>query len=173
MEMSEKISVLFDGDQKKISSPIDLLTITPIEQNTSAKLTALIKKQTGCEIKFHLDGGNHTKELKEKQTSDLAKKYLKYYKENVFYLPQNIPEDIIWDEEFATNLLKLLHPTKDLSTIIKKATNAKDLIFNFCQECYGETSQYESTILQFTTNWLNKEDDNYLFMCDLINKLKK
>lgn len=172
MEISANTSVFFDGDQKKVAFPIDLLTITPNEQDTSAKLIALIKKQTGCEIKFHLDGGNQAKDLKEKQTSDLAKKYLEYYKENVYYLPENIPEDIIWDEEFATKLLKLFHPTKDISTIIKKATNAKDLIFNFCQECYGENNQYESTILQFTTNWLNKEDDNYIFICNLIKNLK-
>lgn len=172
MEISENTSVFFDGDQKKVAFPIDLLTITPNEQDTSAKLIALIKKQTGCEIKFHLDGGNQAKDLKEKQTSDLAKKYLEYYKENVYYLPENIPEDIIWDEEFATKLLKLFHPTKDISTIIKKATNTKDLIFNFCQECYGENNQYESTILQFTTNWLNKEDDNYIFICNLIKNLK-
>lgn len=172
MEISENTSVFFDGDQKKVAFPIDLLTITPNEQDTSAKLVALIKKQTGCEIKFHLDGGNQSKDLKEKQTSDLAKKYLKYYKENVFYLPENLPEDIIWDEEFAEKLLKLFHPNKDISTIIKKATNSKDLIFNFCQECYGENSQYESTILQFTTNWLNKEDENYIFICNLIKNLK-
>lgn len=172
MEISENTSVFFDGDQKKVAFPIDLLKITPNEQDTSAKLIALIKKQTGCEIKFHLDGGNQAKDLKEKQISDLAKKYLEYYKENVFYLPENIPEDIIWDDEFAEKSLRLLHPTKDLSTIRKNATNSKDLISNFCQEYYGEKSQYESIVLQFTTNWLNKEDENYLFICTLIKKLK-
>lgn len=172
MELSENTYVFFDGDQKKVTLPIDLHTITTNEQNTSAKLIALIKKQTGCEIKFYLDGGNQAKDLKEKQTSDLAKKYLEFYKENVFYLPENIPEDIIWDEEFAINLFKLFHPTKDIYTIIEKSTNSKELIFNFCMECYGDKSQYESTILQFTTNWLNKEDENYIFICNLINKLK-
>lgn len=172
MEISENTSVFFDGDQKKVAFPIDLLKTTPNEQDTSAKLIALIKKQTGCEIKFHLDGGNQGKDLKEKQTSDLAKKYLEFYKKNVFYLPENIPEDIIWDEKFAKKLLKLFHPTKDISTIIEKSTNSKNLIFNFCQECYGENSQYESTILQFTTNWLNKEDQNYIFICNLIKNLK-
>jgi predicted ATPase len=172
MEISDNTFVLFDGDEKKLSAHIDLSTIPPNEQDTSAKLLALIKEQVGCDIKFHQDGGNQAKDLKEKQNSDLAKKYLEYYKENVFYLPENIPEDIIWDEEFAEKLLKLFHPTKDISTIIKKATNSKDLIFNFCQECYGENSQYESTILQFTTNWLNKEDENYIFICNIIKNLK-
>lgn len=172
MEISENTTVFFDGDQQKVPSLIDLSTIAPNEQDTSAKLIEFIKTQTGCEIKFHLDGGNQGKELKEKQTLDLAKKYLDFYNKNVFYLPENIPEDIIWDEVFAENFLKLLQPTKDFSTIIESAKNSKDKIFKFCTECYGENSLFESTILQFTTNWLNKEDENYTYICDLLEKLK-
>lgn len=172
MEVSENTFVIFDGDEKNRSSHIDISTIPTNEQDTSAKLLALIKEQIGCGITFHLDGGNQGKDLKEKQIYDLAKKYLEYYKENVFYLPEDIPEDIIWDEDFAEKSLKLLHPFKDISTIRKNAKNSKDLISNFCQEYYGEKSQYESIILQLTTNWLNKEDENYTFICDLIKKLK-
>lgn len=172
MEISDNTYVLFDGDQKKLDSLIDLNNIPPNEQDTSAKLKVFIKTQTGCEIKFHLDGGNQSKDLKELQTKNLAIKFLDFYKKNVFYLPLNLPEDIIWDEEFAIKLLNLLQPDKDISTTIESSNNSKELIFNFCKECYGESSQYESTILQFTTNWLNKEDENYIYIKNLINKLK-
>jgi predicted ATPase len=172
MEISSNTFVLFDGDEKKRSNHIDLSTIPPNKQDTSDKLLALIKEQVGCDIKFHLDGGNQSKQLKELQTKKLATKYLEFYKKSVFYLPQNLPEDIIWDEEFAEKLLNLLQPTKDISEVITNSINSKELIFNFCKECYGESSQYESTILQFTTNWLNKEDKNYIYLGDLINKLK-
>ncbi len=172
MEISNNTFVFFDGDEKKLSNHIDLGTIPPNEQDTSAKLLALIKEQVGCDIKFHLDGGNQSKELKELQTKNLAIKYLEFYKKSVFYLPLNLPEDIIWDEEFAEKLLNLLQPNKDISEIITNSNNSKELIFNFCKECYGESSQYESTILQFTTNWLNKEDKNYIYIKDLINQLK-
>ena len=97
---------------------------------------------------------------------------LNFYKEKVFYLPLEIPEDIIWDEEFAKHFLKLLQPEKDISTIIKKSSNSKDMIFNFCMECYGDSNQYESTLIQFITNWLNKEDENYIIIRDIINQLK-
>jgi len=172
MEISPNTYVLFDGDQKKLTTPIDLITIPPNEQNTSDKLKLLIKSQTGCEIKFHLDGGNQPKELKEQQTIDLSKKYLEFYKKNVFYLPLLIPEDIIWDEVFAEKLLKLLHPNKDISVITQKSKNSKDLIFNFCVECYGNSNQFESTLIHFITNWLHKEDVNYCYLTDLINQLK-
>jgi len=172
MEISDNTYVLFDGDQKK-SSAVDLRSTAPNDQDTSVKLKKLIKTQTGCDIKFHLDGGNQPKALKEEQTLELAKKYLDFYRENVFYLPLMIPEDIIWDEKFAKKLLKLLQPQKDISTVIKKSTNSKELIFNFCIECYGESDQYESTIIQFVTNWLNKKDDNFVIIKDLINILKK
>jgi len=172
MEISPDTYILFDGDQKKLTSPIDLSTILPNQQDTSAKLKALIKTQTGCEIKFHLDGGNQSKDIKEQQTIDLSKKYLEFYKENVFYLPLSIPEDIIWDEVFATNLLNLLHPNKDFSVITQKSHNSKDLIFNFCTEFYGDNNQYESILIQFIANWLNKEDENYSYIRSLINQMK-
>jgi predicted ATP-dependent endonuclease of OLD family len=172
MEISANTYVLFDGDQKKLASPIDLSSTPPNEQDTSAKLKKLIISQTGCDIKFYLDGGNQPKALKEQQTLTLAKKYLNFYKKNILYLPLQIPEDIVWDEEFAKQLLKLLHPKKDISIITEKSSNSKDLIFNFCIECYGGSSQYNFTLIQFITNWLNKEDDNYSYIKDLINKLK-
>ena len=172
MEISDNTFVVFDGDEKKLDNHIDLSTIPPIEQNTSSKLLALIKGQIGCDIKFHLDGGNQSKDLKEIQIKESATKYLDFYKKNVFYLPLNIPEDIIWDEQFAGKLLKLFQPNKKISTIITASNNSKELIFNFCKECYGESAQYESTILQFTTNWLNKEDEHYVYIKDLVNTLK-
>jgi predicted ATPase len=172
MEISDNTYVLFDGDQKKTASPIDLSSTPPNEQDTSSKLKELIKKQTGCDIKFHLDGGNQSKEIKEQQTLDLSKKYINFYKEKVFYLPLEIPEDIIWDEEFAKQLLELLQPKKDISSIIKKSGNSKDMIFNFCLECYGDSNQYNSTLIQFITNWLHKEDENYIIIRDLIDQLK-
>lgn len=172
MEITDSTFVIFDGDQKKLQSSIDLNTLPPNQQNTSKKLKALIKSQTGCDIKFYLNGGNQSKELKEKETHSLAKKYLEFYNKNVFYLPLTIPEDIIWDEIFAKKLLKLIQPDKDISTITKISSNSKELIFNFCRECYGESTQYESTILQFVTNWINKEDANYIYIKDLINQLR-
>lgn len=172
MEISKNTYVFFDGDQKKLASPIDLNAIPLNDQDTSTKLLALIKAQVGCDIKFHLDGGNQNKELKEIQIKELAIKFLEFYKTNVFYLPLNIPEDIIWDEEFAIKLLNLIQPNKNISTITSSSNNSKELIFNFCKECYGENNQFESTILQFTTNWLNKEDENYIYISTLINQLK-
>lgn len=164
--------VFFDGDEKKKAKHIDLNTIPPNEQDTSTKLMELIKNQVGCDVKFHLDGGNQNKDIKEEQIKNLAIKYLNYYNQNVFYLPENIPEDIIWDKDFAVKLLSLLHPNKDVSTIENISNNSKDLIFNFSFECYGDSSQYESTLLQFISNWLNKEDENFESITRLLNKLK-
>lgn len=172
MEFGGDTYVLFDGDQKRLDSPIDLSLIPPNEQDTYAKLKVFIKNQTGCEIKFYLDGGNQSREIKEIQHKSLAVKFLEFYKKNVFYLPLNLPEDIIWDKEFAKKLLNLLKPNKNISTIIESSSNSKETLFNFSMEYYGDSSQYESTILQFATNWLNKEDENYDFIVGIINQLK-
>lgn len=172
MEVSDNTYVLFDGDEKKQEEHIDLNTIPPNQQDTSVKLMEIIKNQIGCDIKFHLDGGNQSKEIKEEQVRGLAIKYLEFYNKNVFYLPEKIPEDIIWDKDFAVKLLNLLQPDKNISTIENKSKNSKDLIFNFSIECYGDSSQYQSTLLQFISNWLNKHDENFESISILINKLK-
>lgn len=170
MEISEDTFVLFDGDQKRIEPFIDITTIPPRDQDTSEKLKNLIKDQTGCDIKFHLDGGN---EDNEHQKIELSKKYLNFYKKKVFYFPTSLPEEIIWDKTFAEQLLKLLHPKKEIESLVSKSSNAKELIFNFCLEYHNDSKQLESVELQFITNWLNKEDHNYHKIVEIINKIKQ
>lgn len=172
MEISDNTFVFFDGDEKKQEKHIDLNTIPPNEQDTSAKLMDLIKNQVGCDVKFHLDGGNQNQAIKEEQIINLAVKYLNYYNKNVFYLPEDIPEDIIWDKDFAEKLLGVLQPNKNISNILTSSKNSKELIFNFSTECYGNSTQYESTLLQFTSNWLNKEDENFKSISEMLNKLR-
>lgn len=169
MEISDDVFVLFDGDQKKIDEFIDLQNLPLNQQDTSKKLKELIKTQTGCEVKFHLDGGNQDNEIQE---IELSKKYLNYYKEKVFYFPTDLPEEIIWDKGFAQNLLKILHPNKNINAIVTKSKDAKELIFNFCLECYNDSQQLESVVLQFITNWLNKKDENYKSLVKIINEIK-
>ncbi|MEY5040578.1 MAG: hypothetical protein RLZZ414_103, partial [Bacteroidota bacterium] len=137
-----------------------------------AKLLSLIKNQTGCDINFPHDGGSQSIQIKENQIKNLAIKYLEFYNKNVYYFPTDLPEDMIWDEDVASQLLKLLKPNININEIIEKSNNSKDYLFNFCIECYGVSAQFESTILLFTQNWLNKEDKNFIYLKDFINKIK-
>lgn len=169
MEFSESTFVFFDGDQKLLENHIDLSTINQNQQDTSKKIKDLIKSQTGCDIKFYLDGGNKDN---EEQEIMLGKKYLNFYKEKVFYLPLSIPEDIIWDENFANSKLRLLFPDKNISDIIKNSKDSKDKLFNLCMEIYEDSTQMDSIYIEFITNWINKADENKNYIEDLLTKIK-
>lgn len=173
MEFPENTFVLFDGDEKKLDNHLDLSSIPPVEQNTSRKLLGLIKQQTGCDIKFQLDGGNHSEEIRENQIINSAKKYLEFYKNNVFYLPSDTPEDIIWDEEVAQEFLKFTKPDIDILSILNSAQDSKTLFYKLCIECYGDGNQYESLILLFTYKWISKKNSDYENICEIINKIKQ
>lgn len=172
MEVAENAYVFFDGDQKKETRLINLEDIPINEQDTSEKLNKLIETQTGCKIKFYLDGGNQSREIKETQLIETSKKYLKYYYSHVFYLPMSIPEDIIWDDIFAEKHLKLLHPEKSIEDIKRTSKNSKDLLYNYCLEYFEDKSQYNAIIHLFTKNWLKKEDLNYKYIVGLFNSIK-
>lgn len=170
MEFSKNTFVLFDGDQKHIADHIDLKAIPLNEQDTLENLRKLIKTQTDCDIKFYLDGGNKDN---TEQEIDLCKKYLNFYKDVVFYFPENIPEDIVWDEEYAENRLKSLCPEKNLKEIIKDAKDSKEMLYKLCLELYGSSSHMKTLSLEFIRKWLNKKNESFNNIKTIIDKLKK
>lgn len=169
MEFSPNTFIFFDGDQKLLDEHIDLDLLPYNDQNTLHKLKSLIKKQTNCNIKFYLDGGNKNN---EEQEIKLTQAYLKFYKERVFYFPMKIPEDIIWDKTYADRRLKLLFPEKTITDIIIDAKDSKEKLFKLCLEIFGSSAQMESIYLEFITHWLSKNDKNKLTIEKLINQLK-
>lgn len=97
--------VILDGDQKKVSSHINWTSLITSDI-TSSKLLELIKQQTDVDVKFSVDGG--VLGSNDEQKIEIAKKYLEYYISNVFYLPENKPEDIIWNLEIAKGIIRTL-----------------------------------------------------------------
>ncbi|MFW6272550.1 MAG: AAA family ATPase, partial [bacterium] len=97
--------IFFDGDQKPEENTYDWREFSSSELNVDF-LKNKIEELTGVEIRFSVDGGE--KGSRDDQHLDLLKKYLDYFKTNVFYLPKKIPEDIIWKYKFARSQIKLL-----------------------------------------------------------------
>ncbi len=98
------IYILFDGDQKPSKQVPDISSI-PQKKLTNVFLTQAIKEVTGSKITFYPDGGKQGGD--KNQETEMKKEYLNYYRENVFYLPASIPEEIIWDSEYSKSLLKI------------------------------------------------------------------
>ncbi|WP_163920061.1 AAA family ATPase [Photobacterium sp. Alg240-V54] len=91
--------IVFDGDMFK-TEVVDLSKI-PESDKTKIYLEEQIKLITGININnfpFHVDGGKQGSN--KEQRLELYKKYISFYKERVMFLPEKIPEDIIYDRSY-------------------------------------------------------------------------
>ncbi|APH38936.1 hypothetical protein [Methanohalophilus halophilus] len=101
------------------------------------------------------------------------KKYIEYYRDNVFYLPEVTPEAIIWDEDFAKNNISIMNIENkdDIASEINELSNYKEKFMRYSQVMFG-TANVESAYRQFLTNWINKKDYNYNKIVQIINAIK-
>lgn len=163
--LENNIFVVFDGDQSLVASHFDVGTIQSFyfevsKQNELIKyLQQAIYNQTGCKIHFHPDGGSSGGN--KEQQIELMKKYLVYYLSNIFYLPQQTPEEIIWDDDFALKYMKMINP--DDSSVIDDINATPDFKLKFkkySKHCFGSEDP-QSAYRQFLTIWRNNKDENF------------
>lgn len=98
--------ILFDGDQKKDEIP-DFARIPEIDK-TDEYLKDVFKKVVGIDadkIDWGVDANKKAGRKNTQQERELILSYLEYYKNYVNFLPQVIPEDIIYNEERLKILL--------------------------------------------------------------------
>lgn len=116
--------ILLDGDKRK---PILNPSTFTIEQSSDfGFIEEKLIEVTGISFRnlgFRIDGGQSGGNVAQKISSSIQ--YLTFLKSNLEYLPKEIPEEIIWDEEFVTNLLGILNKqvpvfSDDIKTNIKE-----------------------------------------------------
>jgi len=160
---NSKNFVFFDGDQKPSNPHYDWKNFA-VADLTVSKLKAKIRTQTGEDIKFSMDslgnGGN------EAQQIDLLKKYLDYYLTHVFYLPKNIPEEVIWDHNLANNIAKAILIEEDYNQYLEELLAEQSFKNKFSLLAKYVTGNNSSENIlglqkQFIQKWLNKEDSDF------------
>lgn len=98
--------IIFDGDQKKDEVP-DLSRI-PEADKTEKHLKNIFKKVIGIsadKIDWGIDANRKAGRVNADQEKELLLLYLEYFRNRVCFLPQVIPEDIIYDESRLKILL--------------------------------------------------------------------
>ncbi len=159
-ESNSDTYIFFDGDQRPENGLCNWREI-PCGNLDSAHLQAIIKNQTNSDkVKFSVDSGAN----KEEQKVELQKKYMDYYINNVFYLPNNIPEEIIWDQNYATDLLRLHNLNEDWEEKLNQLCHFKEKFALIANELNGDSSSI--SILnyhkQFIKRWISKKNADYL-----------
>jgi hypothetical protein len=162
--------VFLDGDKKYIPEHIDYRQLQQ-QDITVHKLQEQIKKQTNVEIKFQVDGngGNGN----EEQKLELQKKYLDFYKNNVFFIPKKTPEELIWEQDYAVQMLRLSDGDTNWSETLAGVECFKERFRILAKEIYDDDKS--STILtvqkQFVKRWLKRKNGDFNFISDTLDDI--
>ncbi len=173
IEFENKPYVIFDGDQKKIPEHIDLDSLPNNQIDTYQKLSALLKTQTESEIHFYVDGNNQDGG-NEEQKIEFIRNYFNYYKNYVNYLPCKIPEEIIWDDDYAVNRITDLNGEQEDNVLDDiKVGNSKEWFINLCEKVYGDRRNLNALHQEFIINWHRKGDNNLSSILGIINAIRE
>jgi len=163
--------IFFDGDQQPVNSHYNWTSFTVSDLN-STYLKAKVREQTCENIQFSVDslgnGGN------EQQQVNLLKKYLDYYLKNVFYLPKNTPEEIIWNDEFAMTMAQaVLDGLKFHQFTLEciSASSFKEKFSIYTKYITGNNSSEDILNVQkvFIQKWVNDKNRDYDNLRESVN----
>jgi predicted ATPase len=163
-EENRKDFVIFDGDQRRLENHYDWRTFSTSEL-TINYLKGKIREQSDEDIKFSVDGGQAGGNTE--QQIELLKLYLDYYLSNVFYLPEQIPEEIIWNDQYVeiliSNMISDENVKREKFVHLAAIVNTKQKFAFIAEILQGESSAeaIASVHKQFTQRWLNSEDQNF------------
>lgn len=160
-EENSKIFVLFDGDQRKAHCSVD--TILEIDRNV-VYLDEAIRTQTGETISF-----KHDSDRPEQKIPQMLA-YLRYYERNVFYLPETIPEQIIWSDT-VLNASDISQTEKDA---ISAETNHKKKFALFAKVLFDESDAdaIKRAHQYFLTRWIRNRDAHYSDIVSIITTIR-
>lgn len=103
-KLPSKIFVVFDGDKKPANDLIEVNSLAERDKKVSI-LVEKIKNQVGCKVQFYVDGG--TSGSDERQKIALMLDYLRFWNGNVYFLPEETPEKILWNGEHAKSQFQI------------------------------------------------------------------
>jgi predicted ATPase len=155
--------VIFDGDKRKSHFVIeDILDRNRTEEN----LKTLIVEQTGISnIEFSCDSDRPEQKVPQMLY------YLKYYENNVFYLPCNTPEEIIWSDD-VLGRADINDGDKDN---IKNEANFKSRYALFSEAMFGASASnsIENAHMYFLKKWLTIKNSSYDEIVNILQIIKE
>ena len=158
--------LILDGDMNK-HYEFDEKKLTE-ENKNSEYLAECVKQAFGTNINVYVDGEKH--KGKDEQKILIYLKYLNFYKNNVFYLPnESIPERIILGSNYVEN-----HYNNIINNQIEiNNQNAKNYINQISFDGYGDGDHNNDVIDNLTYKWSLEESENRNSMISIIDEIYK
>ena len=159
-ENDKKSFVVLDGDQQYEGNVWDEANISAQDKEDIDFLCEHLKQIVGSVVKLDLDGNNGIVNLEQRKRKIIN--YLKYYGEHVFFLPGDLPEDIIFNieilKEYSSN------PEK-LEKKLEKEKNSKAKLHKFSLE---EGFDPEDLLVK---KFVISKNDNYKKIVKILEKI--
>jgi len=161
--------ILLDGDQRRAKLDPSQFTL---EQSSDVDfLSEKLQEETGIQFSnlgFKIDG-NAQRGGSSDQKRKAILKYLAYLNTNLEYLPLNIPEEIIWNDQHADALLATIEKTIPVGITDFKIKFAE---FAKLQFGSGEASSIAAAHKMFIQNFIRRKDENYQEIVQILTKFK-
>ena len=166
--------IIFDGDQKPRTELCDWRDL-PTTRQSETELRKVIKEQCGEQIVFSSDSGSSEK--KARQQIAFLKSYLDYYRRNVRFFPKQTPEEIIWDDDTAHQLLRMIIlDDQEVDTAVLKLQQTDDYKRKFsllCNLIMGDSTSTSISSLQkqFIKKWVQKKNEDYQAISSIVRDI--
>lgn len=161
--------IVFDGDEKLVDQHLNPDELSDTEKSQE-NLSELIRLQTGIQISFHPNSSDEGGEVEGK--IDLMLRYLRYYNKFVYYLPAQQPEEIIWNRDYAENILGDRDDKDDILAEVESEENFKSRFYILKKALFDTEEKIDNLYSMFIKQWVNKKDENFESVVALINDIR-
>ncbi|EJU08394.1 ATP-dependent nuclease [Fusobacterium hwasookii] len=155
--------VIFDGDQKKGNIPI--FSQVPDSDKDKQYYKNVFKSVVGIstdKIDWGIDANRKSGRYNIAQEQELIITYLEYFRNYVFFLPQMIPEDIIYDIDVIKKILDEDIP--DFSA----EKNSKEKLKKIADKTKMEITTIENMLIY---HFIKRKNSDYKNIVDFLNKI--
>ena len=96
---------------------------------------------------------------------------MKFYLRNVFYLPLTIPEEIIWNQEFAENFLTVIGKAEFIA-MVNGASDFKEKFLLVSEAMTSDRKNIDSAERIFLEKWLNDKPETFNQVISIISAIR-
>lgn len=156
--------IMFDGDQYKAMVP-DFSEVLEKDKNEKY-YKQVFKKCVGIDTKnidWCPDGNAKAGRINKEQEMKMIIQYLDFFKKNIFFLPQQIPEDIVYNENYIMTLTMM----EQIPESVLQSSNSKAKIKKWSEKSGLSLQSIEAYLVY---GFIKNKNEMYQ---DILSKIKK
>ena len=164
-QLIQKVYCVLDGDMET-DYVFDEHSLTSFQRTNIKYLEECIFKAFNSTLDVYVDGGDDGIRIDQKCEAYI--KYLRFYSNNIFYLPdKSIPEEILLGSEYVKKNYKEVLDKYEIVT----NKNAKEIILDISMDEFGDKVHAKDIIEKLAHKWSLESNNSQNIMKDFLNKI--